>query len=266
MLNDEVMAAIARFFEDGKGPTHDELDRLIARSGLREADPRANGDALVGKMKRVRAVLGHAIDSAPDEGAAFVKRLVGAIRAVGGFRESADQYAGKRNIEALRNAFRHVGYDLDVGGELRPALLENLVGVELSAALMTYVRRARTGAADNDLVLGTAKNLEEATARHVLKERTGSYPVHGNFPTSLGQAYAVLGLSPSTVQLDPDPSRALQQALFLLACAVNRLRNAKGDGHGRPEASATSSLDARLSSQAAGLVAELLLATLSPSK
>lgn len=73
-----------------------------------------------------------------------------------------------------------------------------------------------------------------------------------------------LDLKPSTVQFDRDAHVALQEALFLLGCAVNRLRNDRGDGHGRPGVSTATPLEARLSSEAAGLVTELLLSFLSP--
>ena len=126
----------------------------------------------------------------------------------------------------------------------------------MTDALSAYVRRAQRGAGDAELVIGTAKNLEEATVRHVLKEVTGEYATAGptaNFPTALYSAFHLVGLAGSGAQLDKDPYRALQQALFLLACAVNRLRNERGDGHGRPEPSVATALEGRLSAQSAGL-------------
>jgi hypothetical protein len=42
---------------------------------------------------------------------------------------------------------------------------EGLDGIELTDALWAYVRRIRTGADDAELVIGSAKNLEEATVR-----------------------------------------------------------------------------------------------------
>lgn len=75
-MNDEVMSALARFFDEGRGPSHDEFDRLFARAGLRAADPRAAGEGTIGKMKRVRAVLGYAIDNDPEKADVLVKALV----------------------------------------------------------------------------------------------------------------------------------------------------------------------------------------------
>lgn len=245
------------------GPHATDRARRVA---LRSADPRAAGESTVGKMKRVRAVLGYAIDSEPENAESLVKSLLGGLRACGSFRDGSDNFPGEDAVRALRGAFRGLGLDLDSSGTLRPVLLERLDGVQLTEALWAYVRRARTGASDPELVIGTAKNLEEAAARHVLKEKTGQYPTHTNFPTTLAQAFMALGLKPSTVQLDRDPYVALQEALFLLACAVNRLRNDRGDGHGRPDDSTATLLEGRLSSEGAGLVTELLVSVLSPKK
>lgn len=259
MLNEEVLSAVARLFDQGKGPSHDELTRLFERAKLRRAE--TPGDQ-PGKMKRVRTVLGHALEHSPDAGADLVRGIIANARACGSFREGSEQYAGVQTIAALRAALKSVGFELHLDGALTPVLLENLEGTQLTEALWGYVRRARTGALDSELVVGTAKNLEEAVAKHVLKERTGVYPAHGNFPTLLGQAFAQLGLNASTLHLNANPERAVEEAVFLLACAVNRLRNAKGDGHGRPDPTRTTQLDARISAQAAGLVAELLLTKL----
>jgi hypothetical protein len=82
----------------------------------------------------------------------------------------------------------------------------------------------------------------------------------------LFQAYYALGLTGSTVVLDKDPYKAIQQSLFLLACSVNRLRNDRGDGHGRPEASVATLFEGRLSTESAALVCELLLTVLDPRR
>ena len=263
MLSDELTILLPRFV-DQRGPSHDELSRLIKRAGLTDADPRGD-DPNAGKVKRVRAVLAHAIDREPSNGEIFVKMFVEQVRACGAFRPGSPDCPGEETIAALQASFRHHGFDLDPEGHLRPRLLENLQGTELTEALSAYVRRAQTGASDAELVIGTAKNLEEATVRHVLKELTGEYPTSGraaSFPMVLYDAFTALNLAVSTQQLDKDPYKALQQALFLLACAVNRLRNDRGDGHGRPEPSVATLLESRLSSQSAGLMCELLLSAL----
>lgn len=258
MLNDEVAAILANFFQGGKGPSHDRLSRIFKRAQVAESDTAASS----GKVKRIRRACSQVIDRRPDAGNKLVELLIAEIRADGGFRPGSGNYAGEELVEALRQALRHQGFDLDGEGHIRPRLLENLDGVELTDALWSYVRRARTGATDHELVIGTSKNLEEATARHVLKEISGDYSVWDNFPATLYQAFDRLGLHGSQAQLDRDPYVNLQQAIFLAATAVNRLRNDRGDGHGRPTRSIATALEGRLSSQIAGLVSELLLTAL----
>jgi hypothetical protein len=86
---------------------------------------------------------------------------------------------------------------------------------------------------DAALVTGTGKDLVGAVAAHVLAERFGSYPQTANFPTLLGQAFSATGLC-AVKQPNPTPQQQLELALYELACAVNRLRNKQGTGHGRP--------------------------------
>lgn len=264
MLSDEVVAAVARFFEAGRGPSHDELSRLFRRFGLADVDPAKQfpGEQ-IGKMKRVREVLSAAIDTNASAGEQLVKGIVGAVKARGGFRSTSEEYAGEDVIEAARDAFRAQGFDLDPTGDLRPLLLDDLSSVAATDALTAYVRRAHAGSGDAALVLGTGKDLVEATARHVLVKTTGAYPSGENFPATLFQAFDRLGLAappPAAMQaLDKDARASTQQSLWLLAVAVNRFRNEEGIGHGRPLPASVTEEEARLSIQAMALVSQLLL-------
>jgi hypothetical protein len=267
MLSDEVVSAVARFFEAGRGPSHDELSRLFRRFGLQGTDPleRFPGEQ-IGKMKRVREVLSVAIDTNSPAAEQLVKGIVGSIKARGGFRSTSDEYAGEDVIQAARDAFKTQGYELDPSGDLRPLLLDDLSGVAATEALAAYVRRAHAGSDDAALVLGTGKDLLEATARHVLVTKTGAYPSEGNFPATLYQTFDRLELAPPSQDamqsLDKDARAAMQQALWLLAFAVNRFRNEEGIGHGRPLPATVSEEEARLSIQAMALVSQLLLDSL----
>ena len=84
MLSEETMTAIAQFFQGGSGPSHDELTRAFTRTGLSRVDP--GNSSSVGKVKRVREVLGHAVDTNRDSGSRLVEILIEAIRAHGAFR------------------------------------------------------------------------------------------------------------------------------------------------------------------------------------
>ena len=204
MLTDEIIGAIAHFFDAGTGPTQDELDRMIRRAGLEAADPRGGPDgATVGKTKRVREVLSYALDRDREAGEKLVRFLVGAIKAAGSFRPGSPSYAGEQVIQAAREAFHAAGYELDPEGNLRQATLENLEGPELTDAIRAYVRRAQLGSQDAALLVGTSKDLLEATARHALVVATGSYPSSTDFPTTLYQAFDRLSLALPPPELVP---------------------------------------------------------------
>lgn len=264
MLTDEIISAIAHFFDAGLGPSHDELTRMIRRAGLEGVDPRTGPDgATVGKTKRIREVLSHALDEDREAGNKLVLYLMGALKAAGSFRPGSPSYAGEQVIKAVREAFHAAGYELDPEGNLRPSTLENLQGLELTDAIRAYVRRAQVGSEDAALLVGTSKDLLEATARHALFVRTGSYPSGSHFPTTLYQAFDRLSLAvpPSGLveTLDSDPLRAMEQCLWLLGVTVNRLRNAEGTGHGRPFPATVTAEQGRRAIQSMGLVSQLLL-------
>ena len=261
-----MASALGPFFNQ-IGPSHDEITVVIKRAGLAAFDPQVASATPVGKMKRVKGVLFGATGDDVAAGERLVVSLIDLVRANGGFRSGNENFPGDDAVEALRAALRNVGGDLDADGVLRPMHLESLEGRELTDALRSYVGRARRGGWDAALVLGTVKSLEEAAARHALKERTGSFPTHGNFPVTLYSAYSSLGLSmPSKDVIDAlpkDPREAVQQVVLLLALAVNRFRNAEGEGHGRPDLQSTTDAEASIVGLAAAIVTQLLLDSLS---
>ncbi|RBY87443.1 abortive infection family protein [Blastococcus sp. TF02A-26] len=239
----ELGAALGDFFErDGKhghaGPSHDQLTFAIRRTGLEAHDPR-NLEPMVGKTRRLRRILTEATDHNPAAGFNLAKHVIAELRAAGAFDPRLSDYAGDAKVAKLRNALDALGYDLSPSGTVHAKVIDNLHGSELTAALQAIVRRMNVNADDAELHIGSGKELDEAAARHVLEERTGSYPVGGpagNFPVTLANAFTVLGLAvPTTLPpLDSDPHREVQQCLYLLAVAVNRLRNDAGTGHGHP--------------------------------
>lgn len=159
MINDELVSVVARFFEGGAGPSHEELTRLIGRVGLAHTDPRiTQQNENVGKMRRLREVLSYAIDSDPSAGERLIRAVMSSVRSYGAFRPEAPGYAGADQIEAARAAFKSQGYELDPSGELHPAVLDNLEGVALTHALQNYVRRAQRGSTDEALLVGEQRS------------------------------------------------------------------------------------------------------------
>lgn len=215
----------------------------------------------MGKAKRVRATLSWAFEFEPENAEIFVARLISLIRAKGGFRQDSPNFVGSNAIKDAVDALRAEGYLLTLEGELQPLTLDSLTGNEMTAALEAYVRRARRGSHDAALLVGTAKDLLEATAAHIIFERFGQYPQHANFPTLLGQAFTFLGLATPQlpVQGGEPPQRRLERALYEAGCSVNALRNKEGTGHGRPWLSNVSENEARAAIQLIGIVSEFLL-------
>jgi hypothetical protein len=266
----ELGSALGDFFEQGAGPSHDELDHAVARADLATGDPKRAGVLPIGKTKRIRQVLTYATDHNPAAGIDLAKQVVALLRADGAFVPTADAYAGTEKIAGLRRAFAALGYDLDASGAIRPLVIDNLSGTELTEALTSYVRRINLNPSDAPLQVGTGKELNEAVARHVLEQKFGGYPTSGNagsFPVTLASAFSALGLTvaPQAIasSLDPDPHKAVQQCIFQLGCAVNRLRNEAGTGHGRPglpqKTAPLTPAEARLVARATALIAGALL-------
>jgi len=267
-LDDTIIIAMARLVDDAQSdrrdPSHSDLEHQIKKAGLAAGDPNASGGPPVGKAKRVRNTLGWALANDECAGQLFVDNLLALLRGCGGFRPTSPNYVGDSAIADAQAAFRPAGFQLSTDGHLLPLALESLSGIALTEALEAYVRRARRGADDAALLTGTGKDLLEATAAHVLNERYGDYSASSNFPTLLGQAFLALDMttSQSPAVAGEPPQRAVERAMFDLACAINRLRNKEGTGHGRPWLPSVTDDQARAASYFMGAIAGALLAGL----
>jgi len=272
-ISDTIIAAVAQLVDDSKSggeyrePTHSDIEFYVGRTGLTSADPKAQGQT-VGKAKRVRAVLSWAVDNNPEAGSKLIEQLLSKVRASGGFREESANFVGSEAIQNAIAAFDSEGYDLSKDGDIRPKVLESLRGRELTQALEAYARRAQKGVQDAALLSGTGKDLLEATAAHILQTKWGSYPSEANFQGLLGQAYIALGLA--VPEQDPQPGesqmKALERAMFQTACAINRLRNKQGTGHGRPWLPTLTNADARAAIEMVGCIASFLLSKLNENR
>lgn len=267
-LSDAIAFAVAKLVDDAmaeksREPTHSDLDFVIGRFKLTDADPKTQGKQ-VGKAKRLRAVFTSSIESAPELGEALVAAVIAMLRAKGGFRSTSPNYCGDEPIADAIACFRDEGFTLETDGTLGSVAIDTLSGAPLTQALEAYVRRARRGSEDAALLVGTGKDLLEATAAHVIATVYGSYSSQSNFPTLLGQAFTALDLSTSqTPQVSGDPPhRRLERAMFEAGCAVNALRNRQGTGHGRPWLPTVSEVQARASIQLVGIVSSFLLGAL----
>ena len=263
-VTDAIISAVARLVDDAqtetREPSHSDIEFQINRADLTAGDPKAQGQ-IIGKAKRLRAVLSWALEHAPDRAEVFIAAFIAMLRGKGAFRESSHNFFGHEPLLDAVEAFRSEGFILSADGDLRPTSLDTLKGTDLTVALDAYVRRARRGSEDAALVVGTGKDLVEATAAHVIFERYGQYPERANFPTLLGQAFVAVGMTtPQTpMQASEPPRYRLQRALYEAGCAVNALRNKQGVGHGRPWLPSVSTVEAHAAIQLMGIVAGFVL-------
>jgi len=263
-LTDSIVFAVARLVDDAQSdtrePSHSDLEFQISRAGLTAGDPKAQGH-LVGKAKRIRGTLNWAMENNVPAGEALVESLLSFLRSCGGFRASSPNFVGAEPVANAIAVFRAEGFTLAEDGDLRPQVLENLRGAVLSAALWSYVRRAKLGSADAALLAGTGKDLLEAVAAHILVERNGSYPQGANFEALLGMAYVAMGLlTPHhPVQSGEAPQCKAERAMFSLALGVNAMRNKLGTGHGRPWLPNITDTQGRAAVQFMGTIAEWML-------
>ncbi|POH59639.1 hypothetical protein C3B59_17245 [Cryobacterium zongtaii] len=266
----ELGSVLGEFFDNGSGPSHNELDAAFTYTKTTTFDPAPRGagpGGPVGKTKRIRQALMFATDGDPSAGFQLAVQVVSLLRADGTFvaeKSNADNLA---RIDRLGAALMRLGHTLHPDGTISAIVIDNLTGTKLTDALQAHVRRLNANPQDAALQIGGGKELDETAARHVLNELLGSYPVGGqagSFPVTLAGAFTAVGFAIAPpVKFDSDPHRGVQQALFLLGLQVNRLRNEVGTGHGRPDKSSkTPDLtppEARLVARATALVAGALL-------
>jgi hypothetical protein len=268
-LTEAIIVALSRLVDDSqvekREPAHSDIEFQIDQAGLSAADPGRRGKP-IGKSKRVRGTLSWALSNDLAAGEAFVAGLVATVQGYGGFRNTSSNYCGEEAIANLAVAFSARGWELSTDGTLQPKVLDSLSGKALTTALRAYAERARRGSLDSPLLAGTAKDLLEATAAHVLVEKWGSYSNTSNFPTLLGQAFTALGLATSSDPVLPgEPAqKRVERAAYEMGCALNALRNKQGTGHGRPWDSTVTPSQGQFAIESMGNIASLLLDALGP--
>lgn len=266
-LTDTIIIAVSKLVDDAKTetrqPSHYDIETEIKKSGLINADPNAHGSA-VGKAKRIRAVLNWAIENNYNAGEKLIAYLLDLLRGVGGFRCTSPNYIGADAIANAIEAFRTSGIALGFDGVVTPVVIDTLPLVEQEKALKVYIQRAQKGATDSALLVGTGKDLLEAVSAHVIQVKMGTYPTTANFPTLLGQAFTILGLATTSSKLisgEPAQKR-LERALYETGCAINKLRNKQGTGHGHPFVSSITTAEGNMAIKAMGTIAEYMMSKL----
>jgi len=266
-LSDNVVLAIAHLVDGVQGerrdPSHSEIEFEINKVGLSAADPKAGGSP-IGKTKRVRTVLTWAFANSPEAAERLAYGIISAVTASGGFRAASPNFVGEDRILNLSTVLKPLGVSLAIDGSLAPMTLEGLSGESLTDALAIYVARAKRGIEDAALLTGTGKDLMEAVAAHVVEQTWGRYDSKVDFATLLGQAFTALGMAtPANSPCTGEHPRAnLERKMYDLACAINKLRNKEGTGHGRPWVPDVTNEEARASVEFVGVICERLLSEL----
>ncbi len=265
-LNQDVAAALSRFFTGGSGPTHAELDEVFDRNGLARFDPK-RVEPGVTKEVRVRTVLTEAITASPETGMRLVEMLLARMRVRGCFDPDSSEYpsGGSEVITGSQRAFRRLGWELDDEGHLAPAVLTGLDHHLQRRAIEAAIERIRRSPNDAALLIGTAKELLESTSKYVLEEIGQPARRNADFPELLYMVRDRLDLLPQRVDQGSPAGgtvREVYDGLWKVAKAVNELRNVEGTGHGRTALPTVSPETARVVVQAAGLLSALLLDTL----
>ncbi|MHC9462884.1 abortive infection family protein [Klebsiella pneumoniae] len=268
VLTEIILVAIARLVGDAqadapRSPSHSDLSYAFERHCLSHVDPK--NQQVVGKAKRVRAVLSWALDNDPEAGYKLALTLLQDVKVSGGFRPESTNYAGRDAIQGAIEAFREQGLILTEEGSLVRQSIEGLRGRELTEAMRKYADRARRGAEDAALLSGTSKDLLEATAAHVITQKFGTYPQQANFAALLGQAFIALGLATPEDKNEnfEAPHRTMERGMFNTAIGINKLRNKQGTGHGRPWLPTIKESEAKAAIEMAGVISSYMIDKLS---
>jgi hypothetical protein len=177
------------------------------------------------------------------------------------------------SFDEVRDLLAQDGYALDQDlriharhlGHLQPHI-ENLSDPSGIQAELERIRRSVTEHPDD--AIGAAKQLIEATAKVVLKERGQPVSDHDDLADLVKRSQQALLLHPrqSPALTDPDAASAVKKilgGLSSIALGVTELRNQYGSGHGRLSApSGLSPRHARLAVNAASTWCEVMLETL----
>lgn len=261
-ISQDVAGILGQYFFGGAGPSHSALTSVFLKAGLGDVapEPRA-GQQGPNKQQRVQRTAEASIRN-PATARPLADALLSALRVHGVFNSDHADYD---KHGPLAKAFARQGWQLSTDGHLSP-----IGGIELATggreALDDQIQRLRDNTNDPALLLGTAKEMLESTAKFVLQEL--GYQTASKTPDFNELWYIArerLGILPKDVAGDLEGSKAIRailQSSWQIVEQVNTLRNLQGTGHGRTLPSGVSAEQALLVVREACSVAEFALATL----
>ncbi len=270
-VSDEVAAALGAFVGGGRGPTHTTLTRAFSRAGYGDIAPYDAAATDVGrrpnKENRVRDTVEAAVRD-PHRARELVESILVEYRQFGFFTARSEASAGhghESTVHTLRRAFVRCGWELDDEGAIRPAGIASVVSTGGRPAIEDQLERLRRASDDPALLLGTAKEVLESTAKYVLDVFSVPYSNRMHFDELWHHARDRLGLLPEQVDVAKPGGpqvRAMLGASWTIARTSNELRNLEGTGHGRTLPTGVTAEMALLVVRESCSTAELALATL----
>lgn len=267
-ISDEIAATLGAFVSGGAGPTHTKLTQVFDRTGYGSIAPYNfnNPNQQPNKENRVRFTIQAAIKD-PARAVELIKGLLSEYRAFG-FFNTEDRHNEKEHLDRYRltkQAFMRSGWELTESGEIFPAGVSSVVATTGRPAINEQLDRLRRGSDDPALMLGTAKEMLESTAKHVCEAFSAPYRENMQFDELWHHARDRLGILPEQVNLNQPGAKELREILqssWSIARMTNKLRNAEGTGHGRTLTTAIGPSVAHFVVREACNVVQLVLETL----
>jgi hypothetical protein len=200
-----------------------------------------------------------------------------AVRDLGRSRELVEALLGEYRVAGLfdgdrpelvrtaQAAFARIDWELTDGGDLHPAGTAVVAAAQGRPAIEDQLARLRRATGDPALLLGTAKEMLESTAKLVLEEFSVPYSSKTSFDELWFHARDRLGLHPKDVDVNAPGGKQVREILdasWAIARMANEVRNVEGTGHGRTLPTAMSPETALLVVREASSVAQMALSTL----
>jgi hypothetical protein len=268
-VSDEVGAALGAFVAGGVGPKHSTLTRVFARAGYGDAARYDPSDPLQqpNKENRVRDTVAAAARD-QHRSRELIEALLAEYRVAGFFTRNQDpalEVHRQDSVQVLKRAFVRIDWELTEDGQIRPAGIGALSALEGRPAIEDQLARLRRATDDPALLLGTAKEMLESTAKYVLDVFTVPYSPASDFDELWFHARDRLGLHPKDVDISQPGGqqiREILQASWSIARMSNDLRNVEGTGHGRTLPTGMTSEMALLVVREACSIAQMVLSSL----
>lgn len=226
-----VGLAMRRLMDVSGIPTHDGLDDAFASVGMTIPRETPSGESIT-KPRRMRT----AFETADSNGLKATRRLISALvdelRHRDVFQHPAPEIVGA--VQAVRQLITEGGATLTTDGFITTAVAFPTVDAGQRETVDRLIARLRRNDQDPASILGTAKDLLEATSKHVLHERAPQQR-QKDMPNIVYEAMEALDLSTKPSSINGPSAGAIAQLHQLVARtaqAVTASRNDGGDGHG----------------------------------